>query len=48
MAATDEPPVAAAIFSGNATEGATAVGASAPERAEATRHGWRVLAILRP
>jgi MFS transporter, DHA1 family, multidrug resistance protein len=46
MAATDEPPVTADIFSGNATEGATAVGASARERAEAAHHGRRVLAIL--
>src|SRR3954452_5133063 len=39
-------PLAADVFPGDATEGATTVGDSASGRAEAARHGWRVLAIL--
>ena len=39
-------PLAPDVFPGDAAEGATTVGASAPARTEAVRHGWRVLAIL--
>src|SRR3954471_23912843 len=39
-------PLAADIFPGDATEGATTVGDSASARAQAARHSWRVLAIL--
>ena len=42
----DAPPLAADVFPGDAAEAAATVGASAPVRAEAARHGWRVLAIL--
>jgi MFS transporter, DHA1 family, multidrug resistance protein len=44
--AMDSPPFAADVFPGDAAEGAATVGASVPVRAEAARHGWRVLAIL--
>src|SRR3954467_10071017 len=39
-------PLAADVFPGDATEGATPVGDSAWGRAQAARHSWRVLAIL--
>jgi len=39
-------PLAADVFPGDATEGATTVGDSASGRAQAARHSWRVLAIL--
>src|SRR3954464_5875488 len=39
-------PLAADIFPGDATEGATTVGDSASGRAQAARRSWRVLAIL--
>src|SRR4051794_38991777 len=39
-------PLAADVFPGDATEGATTVGASPTARAQAARHSWRVLAIL--
>jgi DHA1 family bicyclomycin/chloramphenicol resistance-like MFS transporter len=43
----DDPNIAAApVFPGDAADGATVVGASAPARTEAVRHGWRVLGIL--
>lgn len=42
----DAPPFAADVFPGDATEGAATAGASGAVRAEAARHGWRVLAIL--
>jgi DHA1 family bicyclomycin/chloramphenicol resistance-like MFS transporter len=45
-AAMATPPLAADIFPGDATECVEIVGARELARAEATRHGWRVLAIL--
>src|SRR3954469_8516067 len=39
-------PLAADVFPGDATEGATTVSDSTSARAQAARHGWRVLAIL--
>src|SRR3954465_2834077 len=39
-------PLAADVFPGDATGGATTVGDSASGRAQAARHSWRVLAIL--
>src|SRR4051794_41429501 len=39
-------PLAADVFPGDATEGATTVGDSASGRAQAARHSWRVVAIL--
>jgi MFS transporter, DHA1 family, multidrug resistance protein len=44
--ALDALPLAVDVFPGDACECASTVGASAPVRAEAARHGWRVLAIL--
>ncbi len=45
-AATETPPRAREIFPGDAAEAAASIGHSAQAQAEATRHGWRVLAIL--
>jgi DHA1 family bicyclomycin/chloramphenicol resistance-like MFS transporter len=45
-AARDAPPLAADVFPGDAAECAEAAGAGASARAQAVRHGWRVLAVL--
>src|SRR3954462_14020231 len=45
-APADAAPLAADVFPGDALEGATTVSDSTSARAQAARHGWRVLAIL--
>jgi DHA1 family bicyclomycin/chloramphenicol resistance-like MFS transporter len=42
----DDPAPTPDIIPGDATEGASIVGDSAPARAEVAQHGWRVLATL--